>query len=165
MQNITESKQCLTCKHCCYFLKNEINLSPYFSQNEINNVSKGKLSLAKNGFYQAKICKSKKYSDLYRCVFLNEGNHKCLIYNERPIDCLMWPFIVGWDKHKKGIYLWVVESKWCPAVEIEKIKKDKIYLKIISELEKSGIIDDVRKGKRYIWPYENYQIKLKKIKI
>lgn len=87
-----------------------------------------------------------------------------LFIKKRPLDCVTWPFIVGWDKEKKDVFLWISDESFCPAVsDIDKIKKSGIKKHVISFLENKNFFKEIRSGERFIWPYRPYQIKLEKI--
>lgn len=166
MDNIINSRICLNCKGCCYFEnKKDAKLAPLFSEKEIEKIGENKKYLEENkkGFLQAKVVKAKNKKG-YFCVFLNQKDYKCKIYKNLPLDCKTWPFVVGYDKEKKGIFLWVVNKNYCPHVNVKKISKNKIN-EITNFLNEKGFIDEINNKKRFIWPYEKYQIRLKKIKI
>lgn len=166
MKNITNSKVCLNCKGCCYFLsKNQAKLAPFFTQRELRDIDNKKLKKINNNFLQAKIVKSKKYKKRYVCIFLNEDDYRCKIYRNRPIDCMLWPFVVGYDKKKKKVFLWVVDKDWCPAVDIKNIKKFGVVDDVVEYLEENKYFEEIRNNERPAWPYANYQIKLKEINL
>lgn len=165
MKNIVNTKDCQACKWCCiFFNKKEESLSPFFSDVEYEKISdKTNIKKNKNGFFQAKVIESKQNEKNYVCSFLDEGKYSCSIYKKRPIDCIIWPFVVGWDKDEKNIYLWVVNKSSCPVVDIDKINKSTVVDEIIGYLVKKKYFEEIRDKKRPIWPYEKYQIKLRNL--
>jgi Fe-S-cluster containining protein len=164
MKNITNEKNCFKCRLCCLLSKKEKDLAPYFSKIEMELVDKDCIKRNNAGLFQARMLKSKLKVGYYRCSFLDEVTHKCSIYNKRPIDCMTWPFIVGWDKEKKDVYLWIANGEYCPAVKDKKMAEiKKVENNTIKFLEDKNFFKEIKNKERLIWPYADYQIKLKKI--
>jgi len=164
MKNITNAKDCLKCKLCCLYTKDQIGLAPYFSKREMALVDKKKIRKTKEGLYQAKVKKSKTKKRFYACIFLDEKNHKCTIYRIRPLDCITWPFIIGWNKEKSDVFLWISNGSFCTAVKnIAKIKKSRLPEEVLEYLKKKNFFKEIKNKERFLWPYEKYQVKLKKI--
>jgi len=147
----------------CYFAKEQICLAPYFSKREAKLVDKKKLKKTSANFFQAKVVKSIKKKGFFVCPFLDEVKYRCLIYKKRPIDCVIWPFIIGWDKEKQDVYLWIANSSVCPAVGNRKVRIFNVIDRIVSYLKKKESFEEIKNGERYLWPYKNYQIKLKNL--
>lgn len=164
MKNVTTTKKCADCGLCCYFTKEQTCLAPYFSKREARLVDKKKLKKASGNLFQAKVVKSIKKEGFFVCLFLDEAKYKCSIYKKRPIDCVTWPFIVGWDKGKKDLYLWIADGSFCPAVKnVNEIKRSSIVDEVINYLKTKNFFKEVKNGERYLWPYESYQVKIKRI--
>lgn len=162
MKNITNSKICLKCKGCCIFDNKDNYLAPFITIKEARFINK-KYIVKRNKFLQLKLSKASGNIDCLTCPFLDKKNQKCKIYKNRPLECSLWPFVIGWDKSRKDIYLWVVNSRWCPAVDISQIKKNNTIGHIINCLQKKKVFKEIKNGERYVWPYQKYQIKLKRI--
>ncbi len=161
--NITDERFCIKCKWCCIFKEKERDLAPYFSKSEAKSIDKRKIEETDGGFLQAKTLKSRSRKG-YKCIFLKEKQNICSIYKNRPMDCKTWPFVVGWDEEKKDVYLWIVNKEFCRAVKnVKKIKKSEIAENLIDYLKNNNFFSEIKNKNRYIWPYRNYQIKLKKI--
>lgn len=164
MKSIAKEKDCFRCRLCCLLSKKEKKLAPYFSKIERTIVDKKYLKKNKAGLFQARMLKSKLKKGYYRCSFLDEITHKCLIYNKRPIDCMTWPFIIGWDKKKEDVYLWIANGEYCPAVKDKKMTEiKKVADDMIGFLKDKNFFKEIKNKERLIWPYANYEIKLKKI--
>jgi len=161
-KEITNSKQCLACKGCCIFDDKDVHLAPHLSLTELKIIEKRFLEKEKH-FYKIKLTKYKKNRELMRCHFLREDDHKCLIYKKRRMECVIWPFVIGRNKSNKGVYLYAVNSDWCPAVTKEKLNDKKIIDDIVKFIKDGGFLDEILQEKRYLWPIEDYYIKIKKL--
>ena len=162
MENIVNSKICLKCRGCCIFDNEDSYLAPHLSIKESKLIKK--YFLEKEGiFYKIKLKKYKKNKKLFKCSFLKEANQHCLIYKKRPMECKIWPFVVGKGKNKNSVYLYVVNSDWCPAVIKNKLKGGDIAESVSKFIRVSGFLDEIKRGERYVWPAEDYYIKIKKL--
>lgn len=158
-KNIVSEKDCLNCFNCCYFSKAEINLLPILSNKESQKkIYKGCVKKIKNSFWQIKQSLSKKNNNVAKCFFLDEGSHKCKIYKDRPFECAFWPFVISFEKNK--IYICSVNKDWCPEVTKKKIFNQKTIDNILQYLESNNIFKELEKKERYIWPMEDYYIKV-----
>jgi len=165
LEPIVNSKKCLACKGCCIFDNpNEEKIAPVFTTREIQRIETAKRKLIEkriDGVFQAKLIRCV-LSEFKKCAFLEEGSHACQIYDNRPLDCELWPFVLGYDRKDKSISLWVVSSEMCPAVETTDITPDLVD-QLISLLGERGVIEEITKDKRYVWGYEPYHIFLRKL--
>ena len=161
MKKITNSKECLALKCCCVFPKKDLCILPYFSSDEAAKVGKGMLTKKGTHLFQAKSVPSLKQKGMHACAFLDEASHKCTIYGKRPLECSMWPFIVGKDKKKGGLYLYISDETQCPAVKRLK-KKEKLYFGnlLLKSLIRKNFFREINDKKRYIWPSLGYYEKV-----
>jgi len=58
---------------------------------------------------------------LFACAFFNPSDHKCGIYDVRPLDCSIYPVIVTREKNGRRV-LMGVDTK-CPALTRPEIAK------------------------------------------
>ena len=158
-KNILSEKDCIDCFNCCYFSKEEIGVLPFLSKEESEKKVYAKvIEKRKNGFWQIKQSLSKKNNNVAKCFFLDERNHKCKIYKDRPFECTFWPFVISFEKNK--IYVCSVNKDWCPKVTKKKIFNQKTIKNILQYLESNNILKELEKKERYIWPMEDYYIKV-----
>jgi len=162
MGDMVNSKICLECKRCCIFDDKDSYLAPHLSIKESKLIRRYFLEKEED-FYKIKLEKYKKNKKLLRCSFLREANHRCLIYEKRPMECRIWPFVIGKGKNKGSVYLYVVNSDWCPAVIKNKLKSGDAAESVFKFIKVSGFLDEIKRGERYIWPPEDYYIKIKKL--
>lgn len=166
MENVTTTTGCLSCKGCCYFVSEneDSELAPYFTEKELLDYPDKTFFVKKNGFFQVKLKKAIEREG-FVCPFLDEKTYRCIVYKKRPFDCISWPFVLNRGKDEKDCYLSVVDKKWCPAVDIDEINRSGVANRVLSYIEKTGIIEEIKEGKRFVWPYEEWYINLKKIEL
>ena len=171
LEPIVNSKKCLACKGCCIFYDvSEEKLAPTFTSEEIQNIAPAKRKRIKkrvNGFYQAKVVRCD-FSVYKKCVFLDEGSHRCQIYDNRPLDCELWPFDIAYDNQpgrKEGsISLWVASAEMCPGINARDITSVLVD-RIIYRLDETGVFEEIKNGRRYVWGYAPYHKFLRKLNI
>jgi len=105
---------CLACRGCCRFSSPESEWSPYLLAEEVE-------ALAKNNFPPACISQNKTFllmfdaqQDCFICPCLDPETNRCRIYQLRPLECQLYPFLL--NRTPEGIFLAVDER--CPFVEL-----------------------------------------------
>ncbi|HXX05331.1 MAG TPA: YkgJ family cysteine cluster protein, partial [Candidatus Bathyarchaeia archaeon] len=80
----------------------------------------------------------RKKSNSNMCIFWDDNNKKCSIYNNRPFDCVMYPFDIYLIN---GRYHWVIyscnpESGWQWTEEhMKMLENHPQFIEIISNIE------------------------------
>jgi Fe-S-cluster containining protein len=162
LDNIVNTNTCLSCRLCCVFYPEHEHLAPYFTFNEIKMLDVNKsLFIKKSNYFQAKLLRTNK-AGYKKCVFLDRKNYKCQIHDRKPVDCALFPFVIGYGKEERNISLWVVSKKMCPSVKISDISPE-IVEGINTYLIKRGVLNEIRNNERYIWEYEPYHIYIKSL--
>lgn len=162
MKNVTTSEGCLKCKGCCYFHDDhDAELAPFFTKDEAMRVSLEGLRPVTPELWQGKVVPSKNPSFKYACHFLNEERYRCGIYENRPIDCVTWPFIISIVDNR--YYLCSANSDWCPAVDSRNIYEENLVLSVLDYLVRAGYFSEIRLGKRQAWPMEESYIIIREI--
>lgn len=110
------SKVCLTCEVCCRFPEIDSFLRPYFTAHEIRHARDR--GIADSFFPNPNGCQVEVVphptGDGYLCPAFDPETFRCRIYEVRPLDCQIYPFVVMWDqKHQTVLIGW--DSK-CPFV-------------------------------------------------
>lgn len=162
MRNVTTSAGCLKCKGCCYFQDNhDAELAPFFTRKEMSRVPAEGLRIVSDGLWQGRVVSSEDPSYKYACTFLDESSYRCRIYEDRPIDCVTWPFIVS---ERDGVLLLCSASAdWCPAVDGKNILDTDLVNAVIEYLKKVGYFAEIRSGERKAWPLEDSYIIIRDI--
>jgi len=159
MKTITKSEDCLKCKECCKFEKDDLYFSPIFTSKEVEEVRKrfGDVECfveykgSKNVF-QIRMLKSEKGG--YVCPLLDEDTHLCKIYDIRPFDCKLWPFMLARVKGKKGIYVVCFDKCLCMGLENISPEEFETYKGYITNLLKSKEYKKLIKDyPQLVWDY------------
>jgi Fe-S-cluster containining protein len=112
LPSLPPSETCFDCSGCCIFTEADSPWIPYFRSEEIQQaVAAG---IAKESFpdLSGSRIRSIPYADLARCPALNPDTHECTLYEVRPLDCRLYPFLLMWNDAKEIIYLTLHEA--CP---------------------------------------------------
>lgn len=103
-------EQCLICKICCRFPDRHSPLIPFF------------LGKERGTYYGCRIDVIK-YGSGYICPYFIPEKNCCSIYNTRPLDCRLYPFMITYDDTYKKVIL-VLDNN-CPYGE-EFIRPDEV---------------------------------------
>jgi Fe-S-cluster containining protein len=87
---------------------------PYFRKEEIQQAIDAGISPDAFPLQQGSRIIPVSLPDLVCCPALEPNTHRCTIYNVRPLDCSIYPFILMWDTDQKVISLALHEA--CPFV-------------------------------------------------
>jgi len=109
---------CLACDVCCRFPERDSFLAPVFTEDDITHV----IDL-KNKGVQFRPVRSSAGGQVvpvpsdtgFRCPFFEPKTHCCGIYDERPLDCRLYPYALMLDPSSSGIWLGI-DTK-CPATD------------------------------------------------
>ena len=58
------------------------------------------------------------------CIFLDDNTMRCTIYNKRPLECVLYPFLLDFDKNVVNVKL----DKNCPNLQTLSFDITKISL-------------------------------------
>jgi hypothetical protein len=96
--SLPPSETCFSCRGCCVFDHPDSPWLPYFRQEEIDQaIAFGVPADAFRERTGTKITPLP-HGDAFRCPALDPETHACTIYNVRPLDCQLYPFILMRDK-------------------------------------------------------------------
>jgi Fe-S-cluster containining protein len=121
---------CLKCLSCCRFKEANSVWSPCLLDEEIQEL------VDREGIPAASISIDRRIQavanpggDGFSCPFLNNANNQCRIYNLRPFECRLYPFLINLRKGK--VFLTVDLN--CPyAVETIDSQKMQDYITYLS---------------------------------
>jgi len=80
----------------------------------------------------------KKASNSKSCIFLNDENNFCSIYENRPFDCRMYPFDIIWinDAYHWIIYSCSPNGDWSWVEQyLQKLEKDSQFSEVMKNRE------------------------------
>ena len=113
---------CLKCRSCCRFKEANSVWSPCLLDEEIQEL------VDREGIPAASISIDRRIQtvadpggDGFICPFLNSADNQCRIYNLRPFECRLYPFLINL---RKGKVLLTVDLN-CPYV-VETIDSQKM---------------------------------------
>lgn len=131
--------RCLACNVCCRFPEKYSPLIPFFLNDEIKD---GKYFPRIGTFYGCRINTVKTPSG-YACPYFNVSHNSCNIYESRPLDCKLYPFMITYDpSYTKAI---LALDANCPyAKELACLKEEvKKYIDTIQiSAQDLGFIND-----------------------
>jgi len=104
---------CLKCRSCCRFKEANSAWSPCLLDEEIQGL------VDRAGIPAVSISADRRIQPIadpgaggFICPFLNNADNKCLIYDQRPFECQLYPFLINL---RKGKVLLTVDLN-CPYV-------------------------------------------------
>lgn len=119
LTSLPSSETCFSCRGCCVFDKADSPWRPYFRKEEIDlAISAGVPEQAFSKQRGPAAATGSKiiplpHGDAVRCPALDPMTHACVIYNVRPLDCQLYPFILMWTKTDQIV---LVLHEACPFV-------------------------------------------------
>ncbi|MFH1577780.1 MAG: YkgJ family cysteine cluster protein [Candidatus Omnitrophota bacterium] len=99
-------ESCLNCLGCCRY-----NLPSNIWLPQLLEEEKGLLNIER--------LETIPHNDGYICFFLNPEDNRCQVYERRPLECRIYPFIIN----RQGKKLFLGIDIKCPAVS-DKIKSE-----------------------------------------
>lgn len=148
LPQFVDQEYCLSCRGCCHFDTSKSDWRPKWSMSERNHhlsfvkVKNSEVSSPLNvdakGFIQTRPSDKSKHCR-HHCYHLESSSHHCQIYNQRPFDCQLYPFLLRKKNNKR--YISVHQA--CPFV-IDHAEDERItaYTKILLEYLQR---EDIRK--------------------
>ena len=114
VEQIVPSRVCFACDVCCRFPETDSALRPYFTKEEIQTaVARGLSPDAFPDHAGSKVAVVPQ-GEGYRCPAFDPQTGHCGIYEDRPLDCRLYPVAVMWDHARAGVVMgW--DSK-CPFI-------------------------------------------------
>ena len=121
LKQLIPTGYCLKCNICCRFGQKNSVYAPKFLPREAS-------CLGGTSFYLNKLKQYKTSTlnnDIFICEFFLPSTNTCSIYEKRPLDCQLYPFMLTYDKTYENIIL-VADTK-CPyikdAIQLEEYVK------------------------------------------
>ncbi|MGH7236865.1 MAG: phosphatidylglycerol lysyltransferase domain-containing protein [Nitrospiraceae bacterium] len=158
LPQLVPSRVCLSCDVCCRFPDPDSSLRPYFTGEEIRRaIARG---VAPAQFPELNGCQvsvvPSPVSDGYLCPAFDPATSHCRIYDVRPLDCQIYPFVVMWNADRTQVVLgW--DSK-CPFLREGKGDEAGVVAyadRIAGLLEQDGTLETVAKNPRFIGRFQD----------
>ena len=114
VEQIVPSAVCAVCDVCCRFPETDSALRPYFTSEEIQRaLARGITPDSFSDFTGSKV-RVIPHGEGYICPAFEPSTGRCGIYEDRPLDCRLYPVAVMWDEdHASVVMGW--DSK-CPFI-------------------------------------------------
>lgn len=115
VEQLVPSWVCFACDVCCRFPEQDSALRPYFTREEIQSaIARGVSPDAFPDRAGSKIAVVPHGEEGYRCPAFDPQTGHCGIYEDRPLDCRLYPVAVMWDQARAAVVMgW--DSK-CPFI-------------------------------------------------
>ena len=119
LPQLVPSRACLQCDVCCRFPDPDSALRPYFTENEITRALAG--GVEETAFPNRRgsqvMLVPEPHGDGYLCPAFDAATSTCRIYQQRPLDCQLYPLALMWDEpHDQVLLGW--DTK-CPFMREE----------------------------------------------
>ena len=153
---------CLKCDVCCRFLEVTTPYAPFFLPEEAEKLAENFTKIgSKTDLKPLPVRMACGKS--FKCRFFEEASNSCRVYATRPLDCMLYPFMVTYDKTRESVIL-ALDTK-CPYT---KNKYDSPDLKTcaghISEaLEDTRLSGIIAKNRVFINDFQEDSIAVKKL--
>ena len=107
LPQLVPSRTCLQCDVCCRFPDPDSALRPYFTENEITRaLARGVEGTAfPNRQGSQVILVPDPHGEGYLCPAFDPATSTCRIYEQRPLDCQLYPLALMWDEAHNQILL------------------------------------------------------------
>ena len=155
LPQIVPSRTCLQCDVCCRFPDPDSALRPYFTENEIAGaLARGVEETAfPNRSGSQVILVPESHGEGYRCPMFDAGTSTCRIYEQRPLDCQLYPLALMWDEPHDQILLgW--DTK-CPFMREEIPEEIQRHAdRVMALLDRPGICEQVVAHPRLIGRFQ-----------
>lgn len=124
-------KICLSCDGCCRFKEHNSSWRPKVAQEERNE--RFQQELDEGGYI-----KTVERQGQIQCTFLKEDNNTCQVYDRRPFECRLYPFLLI----REGNDLSVGVHLSCPYVQ--ETRYSRLFEDYLKNLQQYFQQDDVR---------------------
>lgn len=163
IKQILPSKFCLECQGCCRFNSSESIWSPRILKEEIKDFLKNNLppALLSQDSLKIRLIPFREQNN-FLCPFLILENNKCKIYDFRPFECQLYPFL--FNRKDNRVYL-AVDLK-CPFIK-ENLEKQnfKEYTQYLIQLfDRPQWLNALKNSPQIIQEYEQV-LDLEELKI
>ena len=119
LPQLVPSRTCLQCDVCCRFPDPDSALRPYFTENEITRALAGGVqgTAFPDRHGSQVVLVPDPHGDGYLCPAFDSATSTCRIYEQRPLDCQLYPLALMWDEpHDQVLLGW--DTK-CPFMREE----------------------------------------------
>ena len=101
-------ERCLACDVCCRFNEAGSLMAPVFSAEEMDAAERAGLApsaFCRTGYGRSEPILLEPGRDHAICPAFDENANTCRIYETRPLDCAIYPFVLSFDERGASVYL------------------------------------------------------------
>jgi Fe-S-cluster containining protein len=151
------SSRCLACDVCCRFPEKDSPLAPYFTADEVRRaigrgVSPERFAHPEGGRIELIPHPN---GEGYICPAFDPNSNGCRIYDDRPLDCQLFPLALMWDSSRRTVLLGY--DRKCPFVS-ETLLGDSLFeygRSMAARLETDDTIQALRGNSGLIGAYQD----------
>lgn len=155
LPQLVPSRTCLQCDVCCRFPDFDSPLRPYFTEHEIAQALAGGVEepAFPNRRGSQVILVPAPNGDGYLCPAFDAATSTCRIYEQRPLDCQLYPLALMWDERHAQILLgW--DTK-CPFMREEIPEEIQRHAdRVMALLDQPGLCDQIVAHPRLIGQFQ-----------
>lgn len=166
MEQIVHHEQCLRCNECCRFRADRQDFAPIFTVEELDTLRQTREFLPEftpfkstDNIFQIRLKKAEIEDPVYPyvCPFLDEANYRCTIYNARPFDCRIWPFIVLREPETGRVMLAHFTGSACIALDEVPPESFRAYEAYMEKLVTSAeFVQFLDQHPQLIWEHDGH---------
>lgn len=155
LPQLVPSRTCLQCDVCCRFPDFDSSLRPYFTEQEIVQALAGGVEepAFPNRRGSQAILVPAPDGEGYLCPAFDAATSTCRMYEQRPLDCQLYPLTLMWDESHAQIVLgW--DTK-CPFMREEIPEEIQRHAdRVMALLDHSGLCDQIVAHPRLIGQFQ-----------
>ena len=163
VEQIVPSRVCFICDVCCRFPERDSPLRPYFTREEIQAaIARGISPEAFPDHAGSKVAVVP-HGDGYQCPAFQPETGQCGIFEDRPLDCRLYPVAVMWDRDHADVLMgW--DSK-CPFIRnnLESTESRAYVERISAFLESQEIVHVFIANQQLIGSFQDDVIVLRRL--
>ena len=110
---------CLSCDGCCRFKEPQSRWRPKITSSE-GEVITARKGLRDNFVASGEYLKTQNVRGICQCVFFNQNDNTCGIYDVRPFDCQLYPFLL----YKKDQEIFIYVHLSCPYIQQKRYSRE-----------------------------------------
>ena len=128
LKQFVTSDYCRSCRGCCVFHDADSIWGPHIIPAEANEIMR--LGCAAGLSVDRRHILTEPAGASHRCAFLGSADHHCRIYQDRPFECRLYPFVISSEQRQLRMYAHLA----CPFIQ-EKFHslEGQVYLAYLRE--------------------------------
>ena len=161
VKQFVPSAVCLSCDGCCRFKEEQSPWRPKITEDEI--ARKGKRDLLSEIYSKDKIdasghIKTTCSAGHHFCSFFSPQDNTCGVYDVRPFECELYPFVLT-KKDGKTI---IAAHHNCPFIQMQRNAAEfEAYAAYLKEFfAQKDVLDFLKKNPTLVGEYSNYEEEL-----